>query len=205
MNLTTGENIWTLGGPDGMFAIRDEDNVEWPAGSSLWVGQHNAEFFGEDEYCMFDNQYNTGNNSRMLCVVLDEERGAAHLSWEKKLDAPAENCPFPQALPGRRWQKKRRFAGPEKGLSTSKRQAHVKREAARRLRRCCGGNGYLLSSGIAALQPDYVWWVTAEGDTVVLQLQLARFLVKALKAARKSGGNGVPARVPGTLAAAASD
>ena len=99
MNLTTGENIWTLGGPDGMFAIRDEDNVEWPAGSSLWVGQHNAEFFGEDEYCMFDNQYNTGNNSRMLCVVLDEERGAAHLSWEKKLDASSPHFGDNDRLP----------------------------------------------------------------------------------------------------------
>ena len=51
-------------------------------------------------------------------------------------------------------------------------------------RQCCGGNGYLLSSGIGALFGDYVWWVTAEGDTVVMQLQLARFLVKSVDQAQ---------------------
>ena len=35
VNLTTGENIWTLGGPDGMFAIRDEDNVESEHGNDI--------------------------------------------------------------------------------------------------------------------------------------------------------------------------
>ena len=33
---------------------------------------------------------------------------------------------------------------------------------------------------------DYVWWVTAEGDTIVMQLQLSRFLVKQANACRKS-------------------
>eukprot|EP00656_Telonema_subtile_P055692 TRINITY_DN8697_c0_g1_i3.p1 TRINITY_DN8697_c0_g1~~TRINITY_DN8697_c0_g1_i3.p1 ORF type:complete len:633 (-),score=177.35 TRINITY_DN8697_c0_g1_i3:138-2036(-) len=51
-------------------------------------------------------------------------------------------------------------------------------------RQCCGGNGYLLSSGVAQLWGDYVWWVTAEGDTVVMQMQLAKFLMKT---ARKPG------------------
>mmetsp|Transcript_56777 Transcript_56777/g.182387 ORF Transcript_56777/g.182387 Transcript_56777/m.182387 type:complete len:706 (+) Transcript_56777:25-2142(+) len=46
------------------------------------------------------------------------------------------------------------------------------------LRRCCGGNGYLLSSGIAALALDDLWHVTAEGDYTVLLLASARFLVK---------------------------
>eukprot|EP00933_Yihiella_yeosuensis_P038580 TRINITY_DN3250_c0_g1_i2.p1 TRINITY_DN3250_c0_g1~~TRINITY_DN3250_c0_g1_i2.p1 ORF type:complete len:749 (+),score=158.77 TRINITY_DN3250_c0_g1_i2:242-2248(+) len=46
------------------------------------------------------------------------------------------------------------------------------------LRRCCGGNGYLLSSGIAALALDDLWHLTAEGDFVVLLLAAARFLVK---------------------------
>ena len=36
---------------------------------------------------MFDNQLDTGNNSRMLCVVIDEGAGTAELSWEKKLTA----------------------------------------------------------------------------------------------------------------------
>ena len=37
---------------------------------------------------------------------------------------------------------------------------------------------YLLNSGISALWQDYVWWVTAEGDTVVMQMQMAKFLMK---------------------------
>jgi len=49
------------------------------------------------------------------------------------------------------------------------------------LRRCCGGNAYLLSSGIAALALDDLWHVTAEGDFIVLLLAAARFLVKRYK------------------------
>jgi acyl-CoA oxidase len=47
------------------------------------------------------------------------------------------------------------------------------------LRKCCGGVGYLLSSGIAALAGDYVWRVTAEGDWIILMLQTARFIIKS--------------------------
>jgi len=49
------------------------------------------------------------------------------------------------------------------------------------LRKCCGGNGYLLSSGIAPLAANYVWQITAEGDWIVLMLQTARFLIKCLQ------------------------
>ncbi|KAF4661735.1 hypothetical protein FOL47_006555 [Perkinsus chesapeaki] len=36
------------------------------------------------------------------------------------------------------------------------------------LRRCCGGNGYLLNSGIARISLDNMWRATAEGDVQVL-------------------------------------
>ena len=52
-------------------------------------------------------------------------------------------------------------------------------------RKCCGGHGYLLSSGVAALAADYVWQTTAEGDFVVMLLQTARYLMKALEGARR--------------------
>eukprot|EP00301_Raphidiophrys_heterophryoidea_P026218 c8999_g1_i1.p1 GENE.c8999_g1_i1~~c8999_g1_i1.p1 ORF type:complete len:699 (+),score=214.77 c8999_g1_i1:63-2159(+) len=52
------------------------------------------------------------------------------------------------------------------------------------LRKCCGGNGYLLASGIGALEGDYKWQITAEGDFVILTLQTARFLVKSVDTAR---------------------
>jgi len=47
------------------------------------------------------------------------------------------------------------------------------------LRKCCGGHGFLLNSGIAALFGDYVWQVSAEGDAYVLLLSSARFLLKS--------------------------
>eukprot|EP01065_Artemidia_motanka_P037993 TRINITY_DN46877_c0_g1_i1.p1 TRINITY_DN46877_c0_g1~~TRINITY_DN46877_c0_g1_i1.p1 ORF type:complete len:749 (+),score=239.42 TRINITY_DN46877_c0_g1_i1:75-2249(+) len=53
------------------------------------------------------------------------------------------------------------------------------------LRRACGGHGYLLNSGIAALEGEYKGPnTTAEGDFVVLLLQTARFLVRAVADAR---------------------
>jgi flavocytochrome c len=47
-------------------------------------------------------------------------------------------------------------------------------------RKCCGGNGYLLHSGIAALSQDYLWQVTAEGDFIILSLLTARHLLKSV-------------------------
>lgn len=51
------------------------------------------------------------------------------------------------------------------------------------LRKSCGGNGYLLSSGIGALSIDYVWQTTAEGDFIVLLHQTARFIIKSIQQA----------------------
>ena len=48
------------------------------------------------------------------------------------------------------------------------------------LRKCCGGNGYLLNSGIAAIACDYLWQVTAEGDFIILALLTARHLLKSI-------------------------
>ena len=51
------------------------------------------------------------------------------------------------------------------------------------LRKSCGGAGYLQASGIAPLEADYKWRATAEGDTTVMLLQTARYLIKAAEAA----------------------
>ena len=56
-------------------------------------------------------------------------------------------------------------------------------------RKCCGGHGYLLASGIAASWADYVWQATAEGDLVVMLLQTARFQLKSLDALRATGAS----------------
>jgi acyl-CoA oxidase len=47
-------------------------------------------------------------------------------------------------------------------------------------RKCCGGNGYLMSSGIAAASVDYLWQVTAEGDAMILALLTAKHLLKSI-------------------------
>ena len=52
-------------------------------------------------------------------------------------------------------------------------------------RKCCGGNGYLMSTGISQISADYVWQTTAEGDWIVLMLQTGRFLVKTMRNALK--------------------
>ena len=48
-------------------------------------------------------------------------------------------------------------------------------------RKACGGNGYLLNSGIAQIAADYVWQTTAEGDYILLMLLTGRYLLKVKK------------------------
>ncbi len=52
-------------------------------------------------------------------------------------------------------------------------------------RKSCGGHGYLLNSGVAALSADYLWQTTAEGDFLVMLLQTARFLVRSYEGLQK--------------------
>ena len=47
-------------------------------------------------------------------------------------------------------------------------------------RKCCGGQGFLTSSGVSKLSADFSEWVTVEGEQVILSLQCARFLFKAV-------------------------
>lgn len=54
-------------------------------------------------------------------------------------------------------------------------------------RKACGGAAYLMSSGIASLEVDYKWRATAEGDTVVLLLETAKYLLKSVATARDGG------------------
>ena len=59
-------------------------------------------------------------------------------------------------------------------------------------RKCCGGHGYLLASGIATQAADYVWQTTAEGDFILMILQCSKFLVKTYNASKE----GKPASGP---------
>ena len=78
-----------LGGEYGDFELEDFDGTVHAAGASLWVGQHNLEYFGEDEYMMFDNAYDEKTykyiegSSRPMRLQLDEE-GVAQLLSEHR-------------------------------------------------------------------------------------------------------------------------
>lgn len=61
--------------------------------------------------------------------------------------------------------------------ATSTVRAH---ESIEECRKCCGGQGFLTSSGIGKISPDFSEWVTVEGEQVILSLQTARFLMKAV-------------------------
>ncbi|KAH8068139.1 voltage-gated potassium channel [Aureococcus anophagefferens] len=91
VHVATGDVVYTIGGEYGDFEIFDAAGRKWKKGTSLWVGQHNAEYFGDDEFCLFDNQEasasSTLNASRLLCLRLDEAEGTATVTFEKVLDS----------------------------------------------------------------------------------------------------------------------
>ena len=71
-------------------------------------------------------------------------------------------------------------------------KAHVTWEMAKGMEQCrlsCGGHGYLLSSGLPELYGLNVGACTYEGDNIVLLLQVARFLVKAMRAIKEGRGH----------------
>lgn len=86
VNASTGETIMTVGGEYSDFDIVDLNGVTYGAGSSLWHGQHNAEYYGEHEYFLFDNELKTGNNSRLLVVRANPHDSYATLVWEYVFD-----------------------------------------------------------------------------------------------------------------------
>jgi len=106
VEMQTGNTVWTCGGAFGNFTLIDIDGNQYPGGASvhedidesdnfksLWFGQHNLEYFGEDEnghgvYFMFNNNYNQvlgeflDASSRPMRVVLDEEKLTATVTWQ---------------------------------------------------------------------------------------------------------------------------
>ena len=92
--LTDGSTgcVWQCGGRGGDFELVDIDGSRYPKGVSMWTGQHNAEYFGEGQYFLFDNGFNdtaggfVRDTSRLLVVALDEDLMEARLEWEYGLD-----------------------------------------------------------------------------------------------------------------------
>lgn len=81
VNTSTGNVLWTLGGDNGNAPITDMDGIVHPAGSTYWIGAHNAEYFGNNEIYLFDNGFNTSSmqfssaGSRLLGLSLTSEDG----------------------------------------------------------------------------------------------------------------------------------
>ena len=79
----TGAKVWALGGDDGTFEVTDIDGKVYAAGESAWHGQHNAEYIGDDEYAMFDNNYDfSSKESRLLIVKIDEAAKTANVTFD---------------------------------------------------------------------------------------------------------------------------
>lgn len=74
--------MWIGGGVAGHLELVNLNGEILPNGSSLFYGQHNAEYFGENEYMLFDNNYDQRNASRMLIVHVDEELKRMTEKWE---------------------------------------------------------------------------------------------------------------------------
>eukprot|EP00759_Apiculatamorpha_spiralis_P035236 PhF_6_TR36145/c0_g1_i1/m.52533/K00232/E1.3.3.6, ACOX1, ACOX3; acyl-CoA oxidase len=60
-------------------------------------------------------------------------------------------------------------------------------EGIEEVRRCCGGQGYTMSSGIASILMNHLPSITYEGDLIPMALQVARFLVGTYGRYRKEG------------------
>merc|ERR1711988_1115572 len=80
--MNTEEVDWIAGGEYGTLRIERLNGVTEKAGATLFYGQHNAEYFGDEEYMMFDNNYETGNTSRMLIVKIDQQEKKMTELWE---------------------------------------------------------------------------------------------------------------------------
>lgn len=90
LNISGNSSIvdYILGGKHSNVDLVDEYGLVYTAGTKeLWKGQHNAEYFGNNEFYMYDNHYSAKkprdtNNSRGLIVKFDENESKASVIWK---------------------------------------------------------------------------------------------------------------------------
>ena len=93
-DMASNQIMWTCGGHQGNFLLVDQAGDEHPAGSSwLFHGQHNVEHFGDNEYMLFDNNFNYStatfigdSNSRLVILNINEDTMTATEVWTLELD-----------------------------------------------------------------------------------------------------------------------
>jgi hypothetical protein len=81
-DMETGEELWSAGGTGGTLDLINLDGSRIPAGTnSIWYGQHNAEYFGDESVYLFDNAYERETPSRLIKVRVDVEAKTATVEW----------------------------------------------------------------------------------------------------------------------------
>lgn len=86
VHVPTKKLEWIAGGKLGQFRVKKLSGELLDVGSDIFVGQHNAEYFGENQYYMMDNQYDQGNVSRLLMVEINPEKKLVTELWEYKFE-----------------------------------------------------------------------------------------------------------------------
>ena len=79
---------WIIGGDEGNWPIVHGD-VTYPPGATVWDGQHNAEYMGDNEVWMFDDK-GMQNQSRLLIVKVNEDDNIAEIVWDYPLGLLAQ-------------------------------------------------------------------------------------------------------------------
>lgn len=91
VDMMESEIKWIAGGVNGTLDLIDMHGHKHPPTTSIWHGQHNVEFIGEEQYALFDdgscvNHKGTIvgyelNSSRMMIVQVKEDRNSAEIVW----------------------------------------------------------------------------------------------------------------------------
>jgi len=96
------EMLWVGGGHWGGLEMQSATGEILNNGSSLFKGQYNAEYFGKNEYFIFDNQYDSDFSmegkakkpSRALIVSIEENQNSMKELWEYSFHSwPHGYCP----------------------------------------------------------------------------------------------------------------
>jgi len=94
-NVSADTIEWILGGETNTLDLYNLHGQKLTKpGASLFYGQHNAEYVGNNLYYLFDNNYHPfardANNSRLLIVEIDPTANTAREVWEYILPGYAE-------------------------------------------------------------------------------------------------------------------
>ena len=91
VDLSSSEIEFVVGGDNGTFGIIDMFGRRHPPGISIWHGQHNVEYIGDDQYVLFDDgsavnhdgtiMYPVTNSSRLMIIQVNAEEERAQILW----------------------------------------------------------------------------------------------------------------------------